>query len=104
MFTNLPHRITIQSLTATSAGGGTYTEAWTTVSTVWANVQTKGSESTAEGKIQQFNQYDIIVRDGNYTNQQRIIFNGQIIHIEQVTDPTNRNRMTVIKGRGELGS
>jgi SPP1 family predicted phage head-tail adaptor len=103
MLTRLRHRIEIQSLTTTSAGGGCYTETWTTTATRWANVQVqRANEEFSFNKDQQANTYRIVLRKETFTNKQRIIFNGLTLTIETISDPTQAGRMMTVIARGEL--
>ena len=102
MLTILRNRITIQSLTVTPSGGGTYDEAWTTVSTVWANVQGKAKEETTFDKVQQIDEYTIRMRKRSISNENRLIYKGQVLEIESVLDETQQSRMMTIKARCEI--
>lgn len=99
MLTNLPHRISIQTLSVTEDEGGAFAETWTTTSTVWANVQMKASESWDDQKIQQNNFYDIIIRKADVSNRNRIVFGTKVIHIETVVDSIQRGKMMRIVGK-----
>jgi SPP1 family predicted phage head-tail adaptor len=102
MLTILRNRITIQGMTVTPSGGGTFDETWTTVSTVWANVQGKAVEETRFDKIQQIDEYTIKMRKRAITNANRLIYKGQILEIESVLDETQQSRMMTIKARAEI--
>jgi head-tail adaptor len=71
---------------------------------LWASVNSKGSENYNEEKEQQENKYIIRMRKQALSNANRFIYKGQIIHIESVTDETERNKMITVIGRGELGN
>lgn len=92
-----------ESRATLSIGGGCYTTSWTTLSTVWANCQVmndKGdkSDSRDQQKKQQYTKYKVITRaDITVSNTHRIIFNGRILTIEAVSNPTNRGRMLEIR-------
>jgi SPP1 family predicted phage head-tail adaptor len=103
MLTRLPHRIEIQTLSTTAAGGGTFTETWTTTATRWANVQVqRANEEFGYGKDQQANTYRIVMRKENFTNKQRIVFKSLVLTIETIDDPTQDGRLMVVIARGEL--
>jgi SPP1 family predicted phage head-tail adaptor len=102
MLTILRNRITIQSLTTTASGGGTFIETWSTVSTVWANVQGIAKEETRFDKIQQIDQYTIRMRKRDISNQNRLIYKGQTLEIESVLDETQQSKMMTIKARAEI--
>ncbi len=103
MLTRLRHRVEIQTLTTVSAGGGCFTETWTTTATRWANVQVQSaSEEFTYGKDQQANRYRIIMREENFTNKNRLIFNGLTLTIESISDPTQAGRMMAVIARGEV--
>jgi SPP1 family predicted phage head-tail adaptor len=103
MLTRLRHRVEIQTLTTVSAGGGCFTETWTTTATRWANVQVqRASEEFSFNKDQQANTYRIIMREENFTNKNRLVFNGLTLTIESVSDPTQAGRMMTVIARGEL--
>ncbi len=89
-------------MTVTPSGGGTFDETWTTVSTVWANVQGKAVEETRFDKIQQIDEYTIKMRKRAITNANRLIYKGQILEIESVLDETQQSRMMTIKARAEI--
>jgi SPP1 family predicted phage head-tail adaptor len=102
MLTILRNRVTIQSLTTTASGGGTFIETWSTVSTVWANVQGMAKEETRFDKIQQIDQYTIRMRKRDISNQNRLIYKGQTLEIESVLDETQQSKMMTIKARAEI--
>lgn len=103
MLTRLRHRISIQTLSTVSAGGGCFEETWTTTATRWANVQiANATEEFAYSKDQQANRYRIIMRKESFTNKNRFVFNNLTLHIETVSDPTESGRMMTVYARGEL--
>jgi SPP1 family predicted phage head-tail adaptor len=99
MYTNLPHRVVIQSESRTTFSGGAYTTSWTTYSTEWANCQpfnliSGDMESTEYFKKQQFTMWNVVFRyNANINNTKRILYNDKILHIESVKDPTGRKRV-----------
>lgn len=96
-------RIEIQTLSTVAAGGGCFTETWTTTATRFANVQIQSPrEEFSYGKDQQVNFYRIIMRKENFTNKQRLVFNSLVLHIESISDPTSNGRMMTVYARGEL--
>lgn len=105
MLTRLPHRIVIQAETRTEFEGGAYTTSWTTASTEWANVQRMVStnETYDNEKKQQMSYWRVITRnDITLDNTKRILFNNKILVIETEQDPTNRDRMKILKCREEV--
>lgn len=102
MLTILRNRVTIQSLTNTASGGGTFVETWTTDSTVWANVQGKAKEETRFDKIQQIDEYTIRMRKRAITNANRLIYKGEVLDIESILDETQQSKMMTIKARAEI--
>jgi head-tail adaptor len=102
---NLPHRILIQQLERLDFQGGCATESWTTSSVEWANVQYNAvlsNETYDQDKKQQDSIYEAIMRqDVTLTNKNRIIFNGNILVVEDEGDPTCGGRMKKIKCRLE---
>ncbi len=103
MLTHLRQRIQIQTLTTTAAGGGCFEETWTTTATRWANVQIqRAAEEFSYGKDQQANTYRIIMRSEAFTNKNRFLFNGLVLTIESVSDPTSAGRMMEVMARGEV--
>lgn len=102
MLTILRNRVTIQSMTVTPSGGGTFDETWSTVSTVWANVQGSANEETKFDKIQQMNEYTIRMRKRNITNENRLIYKGQVLEIKSVLDETEQGKMITIKASAEI--
>ena len=104
ILTRLPHRVSLQTESRTEFQGGTSTSSWETESTEWANVQVDtSSESYAQDKSQQYTKYKVIMRkDVNVDNTERLLYDGKILVIEAPIDPTNRNRMTILKCREEV--
>ena len=96
--------VTIQTLTTTSAEGGCYTEAWTTVSTAWANVQPVSAQERYNTlKAQQYITHNVTMRqDVTITTANRIKYVNRIFHIETKIDPTERSRMMLLKCREEV--
>jgi SPP1 family predicted phage head-tail adaptor len=89
-------------MTVTPSGGGTFDETWSTVSTVWANVQGVAKEETRFDKIQQMNEYIIRMRKRNITNENRLLYKGQVLEIKSVLDETEQGRMITIKASAEI--
>lgn len=103
MLTRLPHRITIQELSVTSAGGGAFDETWTTIGERWANVAIqRANDEFSYEKDQQANYYRIVMRKENFTNKNRFIFNGLTLRVDTIADPTQDGRMMIVIARGEL--
>jgi SPP1 family predicted phage head-tail adaptor len=102
MLTCLRNTITIQSLTTTPSGGGTFSETWTTTSTAWARVQGVAVEETRFDKIQQVEQYTIRMRKQPLSNAQRIVYLGKVLEIESVLDESQLSRMMTVKARCEI--
>jgi len=105
MLTRLPHRVGVQSVTEVEFQGGTSTESWVTATTEWANVQYNSGaskETYDTEKKQQMSIYDVTMRqDVTVTNKNRLLYNGDILVVEDEGDPTNRSRMKVIRCRLE---
>lgn len=105
MYTNLPHRVIIQTETRSLYQGGVYTTSWTSTSTEWANVQydSGASKETYDNeKKQQLTIFNVIMRqDVSLTNKNRLLYNGDTLVIEDEGDPTNRNRMKKVRCRLE---
>jgi SPP1 family predicted phage head-tail adaptor len=89
-------------MTVTPSGGGTFDETWSTVSTVWANVQGTANEETRFDKVQQMNEYTIRMRKRAITNENRLIYKGQVLEIKSVLDETEQGRMITIKASAEI--
>lgn len=104
MLTRLPHRVVIQTETRTDFEGGAYTTSWTTASTEWANVQYDNSskETYDSDKKQQMTYFSVIMRqDITLANKNRLLYNNNILVVEDEGDPTNRGRMKTVKCRLE---
>ncbi len=102
MLTRLRQRVDIQTLSVTSAGGGCFNETWTTTATRWANVQIqRASEEFSYNKNQQANFYKILMRKESFTNKNRFVFNGLVLTIQSISDPTSAGRMMEVLARGE---
>lgn len=105
MLTRLPHRVGLQAPSRTTISGGAYTISWTTSATIWANVQsTKQSETYAQEKDQADITHRVIIRNRTIDNSYRFLFGSRILHIESVTDPTERDRMIKCLCREEVGN
>jgi SPP1 family predicted phage head-tail adaptor len=102
---NLPHRVTIQTETRVTFGGGAYTTTWNTESTVWANCQVLGvSNDETYNKKQQFTKWKIVMRYlATLTNAKRLVYKNRILRIEGVSDPSNRKLKTVVICEEEYG-
>lgn len=105
MLSRLPHRVVLQTESRVEFEGGAYTTTWETASTEWANVQYDegaSKETYDQEKKQQMSIYKVIMRqDITLTNKQRLLFNDNILVVEDEGDPTNRGRMKTIKCRLE---
>ena len=104
MLSRLPHRVVLQAESRTTFSGGAYTSSWATSSTEWANVQVDTSnESYEQDKKQQYTKYKVVMRDDiTIDNVKRLLFDNKILIIETRIDPTNRNRMQILKCREEV--
>lgn len=103
MLTRMKQRITFQTVSTVSAGGGCFTETWSNYATRWANVKIyQANESEAYGKDQQVNRYRIIVRKENFTNKMRIVFGSETLEIETVRDIAQEKRMLEIIARCDI--
>ena len=103
MLTRLSHRVTIQELSTTAAGGGTFDETWTSVGERWANVQVqRANNEFSYDKIQQANYFKITMRKENFTNKNRFVFMGLNLRIDSISDPTQDGRMMIVMAREEL--
>lgn len=104
MLSRLPHRVVLQTESRTTFSGGAYTSSWSTSSTEWANVQIETSnESYEQDKKQQYTKYKVVMRDDiTIDNVKRLLFDNKILIIETRIDPTNRNRMQILKCREEV--
>lgn len=107
MLVRLPHRVAVQSVTLTEFEGGAYTTSWTTISTEWANVQLQGYKSSMKEtykteKKQQYTYFNVTMRRSvAVTNENRLIFDGDILVIEATGDPTSDERLKLLKCRKE---
>jgi len=96
MSIHFPHRVTIQTETRTSFGGGAYTTTWTTETTVWANCQSVfvKTDETYDKK-QQFTNWKVrFSYFPSLTSKKRLIFESKVLRINGVTHLTNRGRST----------
>ena len=102
---NLIHRVGVQAETRTTFSGAAYTTSWVTSSTEWANVQyddEASRETYDQEKKQQMSIFNVIMRqDVTLTNKNRLLYNGDILVIEDTGDPTGRSRMKTVKCRLE---
>ena len=104
ILTRLVHRLVVQNQVRTDFEGGAYTTSWVTASTEWGNVQYDNSsmETYGQDKEQQMTMFNVIMRqDITLTNKNRLLFNGDILVVEDEGDPTARGRMKTIKCRLE---
>jgi SPP1 family predicted phage head-tail adaptor len=95
MLCNLPHRVGVQTETRVEFGGGAYTTTWNTESTEWAFCQPISvSNDETYNKQQQFTKWTVKMRYlSTLTNKKRLLYNGKILKIEGVRDPTNKQRL-----------
>jgi SPP1 family predicted phage head-tail adaptor len=103
MLTRMRQRIIIQTSTATSSTGGTFTETWADTYTRFANVKVKNAtENFRFDKDSQENTYEITMRSEDFTNKMRLKYGTKILRIESVSDPTQYNRMIKVIANEEL--
>lgn len=96
--------VTYQTVTVSALGGGCSQESWSTGTVLWANVYSGDtSESYGNIKGQQFTSVNIVMRYTTTIDKAigRFTHNGEIVHIETITDRTNRRKELLIKGRIE---
>lgn len=97
-------RITLQSNTPIAISGGCSTASWGTVTTFWGNIaDVNVRESEAHNKGQQITGVRILARYTTSIDKKtcRLLHNGNVIHIESVSDKTNRKNEIIIMGRYE---
>lgn len=105
MLTRLRERVVIQTESREDFEGGASTTSWVTASTEWANVQydeSASKETYDQEKKQQMSIYNVTMRqDITLTNENRLLYNNNILVVEDEGDPTSRKRMKTIKCRLE---
>lgn len=104
MITQLPiselrHRITIQTLALTSDGQGGFTEAWTDVATVWAQVKpVNANERLFAQKLEPLVTHLITIRyRSDITSTMRVSFDSRTFQIKAPYSPDERNAYLVFQ-------
>lgn len=81
----LRERVTIQTVTRTSDGGGGFTEAWANTATVWARVEPlTGREAFEAMQVASTMSHRVVIRKRTVTPQQRVIWKGKTLRINAV--------------------
>lgn len=93
----LNKRVTIQSLTRTSDGGGGFTEAWAAIDngTVWAAVEPLNGRERFEAQQTQANlSYRVTIRyRSDVTAQMQVLYGSKTLPINAVLNPAERGEM-----------
>lgn len=97
-------RLTLQGATRTRQSGGGYTEAWTTIATVWGAVEAlQGSErqrAMQNGAVSPF-RVEIRYRAGLNSTKRAIHHHpdgDRVLNISSVYDPEERRRRLLLDG------
>lgn len=88
----LDQRVTIQTRTRTSDGGGGHALGWTNLATVWAKVAPlSGRERAMAEQLEAPRTYRVTIRRrGDVTADCRLLWNGQAMNIRFVADAGSR--------------
>lgn len=90
----LRKRVTIQTLTQVSDGGGGFTEDWTDTATVWARVEPlDGTERFEAQQVSSALSHRVTIRHRAVTPQQRLKYGTRIFRINAVLNPEERDEM-----------
>jgi SPP1 family predicted phage head-tail adaptor len=85
MIGKLDQRVTIQTRTAASDGGGGTTYAWATVATVWAHAKPRvARETMQEGRINASQVITFTIRNRAIDETQRLVWRGEAYNIRAV--------------------
>ena len=105
MSRDLTERVTIQKEVRTYFEGGASTVTWQNVGTEWAEVQYlfgPSREYYGQEKKQQMSIYEVTTRqDVTITNENRLLWNGKILVVEDEGDLTGRDRRKRLRCRLE---
>jgi SPP1 family predicted phage head-tail adaptor len=95
---NLRNRVTLQQLTRTDDGAGGYTETWTGVATVWADVYPlKGNERYEAQQVQANLSHRVTIRYRTGVEpSMRLLYGTRTLTIEAVIDPEERHRELIL--------
>lgn len=95
---NLRHRVTIQQLTRTDDGAGGYTETWTAIATVWADVYPlKGQERYDAQQVKANLSHRVTIRyRAGVEPSMRLQYGARTLNIEAVIDPEERHRELIL--------
>lgn len=99
----LRHRLTMQEQSVTRASNGEELIAWVTADTVWGNVRpASGREAFVSAGDQQLavitHRVEIRWR-ADLTPKMRFLWDGRILEIEQVGDPSGKRASLVVQCR-----
>lgn len=102
----LRERITIQSETSTSDGGGGYTVGWSNVATVWAQVKPqRGNEALEAMQMRDTQLYDVIIRyRTDVLPKNRITWNNRIFNIRAVMNKDERDKYLTLVCEDGVGT
>ncbi|MDD3371564.1 MAG: phage head closure protein [Alphaproteobacteria bacterium] len=96
----LRKRIAVQAEQRTDDGAGGYALAWTTLATVWANVEPlRGNENYTHGRLEGRVTHRITLRwrdDLPVTTDMRLLMDSRVFNVRAVLNEGERNRWTVI--------
>lgn len=95
---NLRHRITLEQITRASDGAGGYTETWSVVANVYADVYPlKGQERYDAQQIQATQSHRVTIRyRAGITPDMRVKYGARILRIDAVIDPEERHRELIL--------
>ena len=97
----LRHRIVIEQPTETADGTGGFTTSWTTLTSVWADIQpltrSSGREQFAEGQLQERTRWRITIRyREDVTEKMRISYNSRVFNIRAIIDLDGREEQLIL--------
>lgn len=94
MLGSLRERVTIQTFTDTSDGGGGSTRTWTNLATVWANVKpVRGRETQDTGRLASLQTYLVTIRyRTGFDTTARLLWGSKYLNIRSLENRDERKK------------
>ena len=91
--------IQLQKPTNTRDTGGGLTEAWTTLSNLWADIKpVRGTESYRQGQVQEKTTHTVTIRyRSDIGTNYRIVYDSDNYNIKNIENVDNRDRFMILE-------
>jgi SPP1 family predicted phage head-tail adaptor len=95
----LRHRVRLQARELTGDGGGGFTESWSDLAEIWADIQpVSGNEIGLGEQLQHRISHEVMIRYRlGVQPGQRLIHDGRTLYIMGIVNPSERNAFLTLR-------